>query len=446
MCLALLILSPLFFYKLGQSSLQNWDEAWYADIARNILKSGDLFNLHWAGFPFFDHPVFGFWMMALSYKILGVSELSAQLPSAIFGLGSVFIIFALGKLLFNRWVGFFSALALPSATWFLYRARSGNLDVFLETLFLLTIYLAFKATRNKSFLIPFTVSLACLFLTKTMVPLTILPALVIIFWKNSKITRQEVKLNIFIFCLIFGTWFVNQLAHQPQFLERYFQVGLPGVSAHSNFIDNFKQAKEFLHNGIGKWFWPGIISLLASVFLRQRRFLALTVFFLSFFIPFCLSQDGGIWHLVPLHPIMILAFFGFAYTIAEKFLKQKYLIILPLGLICLYFSFIQIKRSWNEFINVNPEISDEAILSKETAHYSENLYIEGSDFRPVAVFYSAKNVPQRVYKLDLPKLFANNKDFLMITYQNELNDQKIPASSYRIIDHQRDKILIFKEF
>ena len=48
---------PLFFYKLGQSSLVSFDEAWYASISRNILQTGDLFNLTFNGKAYYDHPL-----------------------------------------------------------------------------------------------------------------------------------------------------------------------------------------------------------------------------------------------------------------------------------------------------------------------------------------------------------------------------------------------------
>src|SRR3989344_2144571 len=108
----LLFLSPLFFYKLGQSSLISFDEAWYADIARNILKSGDTINLTWNGRSFNDHPPAGFWLTALSYLIFGASEFSARFSSALLGLSTLITTYFLGKKLFNRVIGFASAIAL----------------------------------------------------------------------------------------------------------------------------------------------------------------------------------------------------------------------------------------------------------------------------------------------------------------------------------------------
>lgn len=446
--LALLLLAataPLFFYKLGQSSLVSWDEAWYAEIARNILKSGDLLNLTWSGEPYFDHPPAGFWLIAGAFKIFGVSELSARFPSALAGLISLFILYFLGKELFGRVVGFASALALPSAYWFLYRSRSGNLDILLTMFFLITFYMAIKSMQNKKFLYPFSLSLGFLFLTKSLAPLTIIPALIVIFWKSKTLKLKDVLLPALLFLLFLGNWFITQATTQEYFTQRILEVGLPGISTDSSFRDNFNVAKEYLHEGVGKWFWPGIVSLVLGLFLRERRFYILTSFFLVFFIPFIFSNRTGIWHLIPLHPILILTSLGLLSLVLEKALRTKTLAVLGILAVSLYFSFPQIKRSWYQFIDIPAYISDEAILSREAGKYKEDLFIEGSDFRPAAVFYSGKNVPQRLSEDNLISLFESEKAFLLITYENNLDHLGISAKRYQILKKDRDKILVFKK-
>src|SRR3989344_7602006 len=84
----ILLVTPLFFYKLGQTSLVSWDEAWYAEVAKNIMRSGSLINMTWNSHPYFDHPPAGYWLMALSYKLFGVNEFWTRFPSAIAGIVS----------------------------------------------------------------------------------------------------------------------------------------------------------------------------------------------------------------------------------------------------------------------------------------------------------------------------------------------------------------------
>ena len=93
--LATLLTFPLFLYKLGQTSLVSWDEAWYAEVARNILKTGNIINLTWNGHPYTDHPPVGFWLMAATYKIFGINEFLTRFPSALSGILSIILLYFL---------------------------------------------------------------------------------------------------------------------------------------------------------------------------------------------------------------------------------------------------------------------------------------------------------------------------------------------------------------
>lgn len=439
---SLLFLSlPLFFYKLGQSSLVSFDEAWYGDIARNILKTGDIFLLHWNGGVYNDHPPAGFWLIALSEKIFGFSEFAVRFAPAFCGFLSLIIIFYLGKELFNRWVGFASAIVLPSATWFLFRARSGNLDTILTMFFLLTILLALKASKNGVYSVPLSISLGLLFLTKSAVPLTIIPALAIIFF-NNKIAIQKLAFSVVVFLLLVGCWLFIQLKSQPDFINYYFFKGLPGVKTDTDYLSNLKLAKEYLHNGIGKWFWLGIFSMFSGLALRQKRFVILATFFITFFLPFIFSAEGHIWHLIPLYPVLILSFIGAFYVLLEKFIKNKAARNFLLVVGVLVIAYPQIKQSWQQFIDIPKFISDEAILSKEAAKYPYQFYIDGV-FLPAAVYYSDKKV-ERISHDILKPMFLKKEPFLLITYQWRLDDAQIPTEKYKILKTDRDKALLLK--
>jgi len=444
--LFLLVISPLFFYKLGQSSLVNWDEAWYAEISRNITHSGDLINLTWNGTSYFEHPPAGFWFTALVYKLFGVSEFWARFSQSLFGLGSLAAIYFLGKKLFNKWVGLSSAIALSSAIWFVYRARSGNLDITLCFFFLLTLIFAVKASKNHKLLIPFSLSLSLLFLTKSVVPFTIIPSLILIFW-GSKIEIKQLKIPSLIFIASFGGYFLYKVATEPLFLSHYFGTGIPGIKNQINFEANFNQIKEYLHSGIGKWFWPGLLGIILGPLLWQKRFLILSLFFFTFFTPFIFSQKGHIWHLIPLFPIMILSFFGFSFVALEKIFSKRNILfkLATLGILffSIYISINQIKIIWYQFIDIPAYISDEAILSKEAGKYPQRLLIDG-DFDPTAAFYSQKTV-KKYLGGDLKTLFDKEKDFLLITHIWRIEESGIEENSYTIIKKDRDKILILNQ-
>ncbi len=436
--------APLFLYKLGQTSLVSWDEAWYAEVAKNIMQSSNLINMTWNDNPYFDHPPTGYWLMALTFKIFGVSEFWTRFPSALAGLISIILIYLLGKKLFHPLVGLTSAISLSSAIWFIFRARSGNLDIILTMFLLLTILLALKATENKKFLLPFATSLSLLLLTKTMVPFTIIPALILIFYRKGSYKFKDLVLPAFLFLIISGGWFISQIVQFSSFLPTYLGVGLRGVNLNAAHIDNLNLAREYLHSGIGRWFWPGILSLVLSLFFMQKRFFILIVFFISFILPIIFSPKIQIWHLIPLFPVLILLYFGFTYSFLEKYLtKWRF----PLYAIILIFSFYiyfnQIKMIWYQFIDIPAFISDEAILSKEAGKYPQELIVDG-EYRPAALFYSEKGKIAQAPKneADFASLFNSEDEFLLITNKWRLENPAISPQKYRILKQDRDKVLI----
>ncbi len=59
------------------------DEPRYAWIARDMMESGDWITPRLYGSPWFEKPPLYYWGAALSFKLFGVSETTARLPSAI---------------------------------------------------------------------------------------------------------------------------------------------------------------------------------------------------------------------------------------------------------------------------------------------------------------------------------------------------------------------------
>lgn len=76
---------------LGATPLVDWDESIYAAVGRAVLD-GSAWQLEWNGTAYDRKPPLLFWAIAASYEILGVSELSTRLPSALAGIATVAVI------------------------------------------------------------------------------------------------------------------------------------------------------------------------------------------------------------------------------------------------------------------------------------------------------------------------------------------------------------------
>ncbi|MEN9766581.1 MAG: hypothetical protein RLZZ32_541 [Cyanobacteriota bacterium] len=96
--LALLALAALcaglFGQQLGGLGLMDKTEGLFVEIPRQMLESGDWVTPRWNGELFFDYPVWGYWMVGLSFRLFGVSEWAARLPAALAASATVLAVFA----------------------------------------------------------------------------------------------------------------------------------------------------------------------------------------------------------------------------------------------------------------------------------------------------------------------------------------------------------------
>src|SRR6202043_3818802 len=81
--LILLTLYVCYFSHLGAFGFIGPDEPRYAWIARDMAETGDWVTPRLYGKPWFEKPVLYYWAAALSFKLFGVSEATARLPSAL---------------------------------------------------------------------------------------------------------------------------------------------------------------------------------------------------------------------------------------------------------------------------------------------------------------------------------------------------------------------------
>ncbi len=94
----LLAFLTIFVYFFGLTiPLVGPDEPRYAQIAREMLLRGDWITPKLGGFDWFEKPALLYWLQIISYKLFGVSEFAARFGSAIFGLGTIFCLWILGK-------------------------------------------------------------------------------------------------------------------------------------------------------------------------------------------------------------------------------------------------------------------------------------------------------------------------------------------------------------
>lgn len=87
----------LFLFYTWAIPLIDPDEPRYACTARDMVLNNNWIVPHFNGYPRINKPPLFYWTIAISYKIFGVHEFSARLPSALAAIGTVFITYLWGK-------------------------------------------------------------------------------------------------------------------------------------------------------------------------------------------------------------------------------------------------------------------------------------------------------------------------------------------------------------
>jgi 4-amino-4-deoxy-L-arabinose transferase-like glycosyltransferase len=91
----------LFFAGLGSLPLLEPDEGRNAEVAREMVASGDWIAPHFNGLPYLDKPAVFFWEVACSFKLAGLHEWSARAPSALMGLCLLLLSWFLARRMFG---------------------------------------------------------------------------------------------------------------------------------------------------------------------------------------------------------------------------------------------------------------------------------------------------------------------------------------------------------
>ena len=458
-----LLLSPLFFYNLSGYTLVDFDEAWYGEIARNILTWRNPFVLSFNEVPYTDHPPLGFILIAISELIFGVNEFAVRFPSALCGFGSLILTFLIGKKLFSRVIGLGAMFILASSVWFILRSRQGDLDTILLFFYLLTLYLALKVKENYNFIFAVSISFALLLSTKSFFGLTIIPTIVTIFLiYRIKISLKKLAFGLIIFTIIIAFWLVpNYAKYKLGFISHIVQVGLkPDRRQPINFGEIHRSLTlVYLHYGIRKWYYPAIFSMaICTLFVfKHKNLLILYTWTLIPTYGFLTSSKTEIWHLIPIYPA--LALFTSFTTLNIATLLIKKLTRLPIN-ICrntadvlglLFFvltssTFIfNFRNAVKLFGRERHPLTQVASFAK---NYKEPLFITSDLTVPAtAIFYSQKRV--RVVGNELPPvntipslLEFGPKPFLLITEGWRLKLDKVDKTRYRVLKQVADYQLL----
>lgn len=110
--MGLFIAAAAFLYlaHIGSYHLIDLDEGRYHRVAMEMVLSGDYITPHFDYMPYFEKPIFQYWVTALSMELFGIREFTGRILPALTGLGNVFLAFWLAKTMYNQRTGLLAAV------------------------------------------------------------------------------------------------------------------------------------------------------------------------------------------------------------------------------------------------------------------------------------------------------------------------------------------------
>ncbi len=223
----------LFCYLLGAYPLINPDEARYSEIAREMLLSGNYITPTLNGVPFLDKPPLFYWLQAVCLHVFGVSEWSLRLWPAIAGTLGCLFCYITGSKLFNRRVGWTSAIILATSLLYFLIAHFASMDLTVAVFISGALFSFMLACQDRQKIKTSYMLLAYTFaglavLTKGLIGLA-LPTMVIGLWilflrDFSLLKRMRIIPGILIILAINVPWYYLAQHQNPIFLHYFFYV------------------------------------------------------------------------------------------------------------------------------------------------------------------------------------------------------------------------------
>jgi len=216
----------LFFWGLNYFGLIGADEPRYAQVAREMLARHDWITPTLGAKPWLEKPPFYYWQAMLAYRIFGVSDWTARLPSAF---DAMSLVFAAYIFLRRFRLGFHldGALITAACAGPIGYARAASMDMALAASFTIALlaWYAWHETSELGYLAIFYGFLALGMLAKGPVA-PFLAALVILVFAAVQRDLKWVWRTLWIpgialFCVLTLPWYVEVQVRNPQFFREF---------------------------------------------------------------------------------------------------------------------------------------------------------------------------------------------------------------------------------
>ena len=233
--LLILALAVIWFVPLGWRHLVPSDEGRYAEMAREMLVTGDWITPRYNGYKYFEKPPLQTWANALTFAWFGIGEWQARLYAALTGFAGVLLAGFTARRLVSPAAGFATALVLASAPYWNLMGHFNTLDMGLSFWMECALCALLLAQRGeatprgrRAWMWACWAAMALAVLSKGLVGLILPGAALVIYtlierdWAIWK--RLNLASGLVVFFAIATPWFVLVQLRNPEFFNFFFIV------------------------------------------------------------------------------------------------------------------------------------------------------------------------------------------------------------------------------
>ena len=244
----------------GQWGIIETSEARYAEISREMVRSGDWLHPTLLNIYHYHKPPLTYWLTAISYSMFGVNEFAARFFLTIAFFLQVLLISKISRELFeHKETALFTAVVYATLPVVLISVRGLTTDAFLNTFVLLSLFcwIRYLKSANVLFLYAFGLAMAMGFMTKGPAVFVVPVFAILGLWKVISLPNvggRHYALTFILF-LVSGSWWFGFVIYQEPRLADYFFF--------HHLVDRLSHAEVFTRKE--PWYYYILIIPLVSL-------------------------------------------------------------------------------------------------------------------------------------------------------------------------------------